>query len=250
MRDVTFHSASLSREATYRIIFPSRIAATEKLPVVYLLHGGGGNFRDWSNYSDVAHFAERGVILVMPDGDESYYVNVRMRPQDRYEDYISQDLIADVEGRFPAKVGRSHRAIVGVSMGGFGAVNLSLKHPDLFVFTAGLSAAIDVPRRPFSFRRIGQYRGHEAIFGAWGTETRRRNDPFLLVQSVDSERIPYLYLTCGDQEGLLTANRSFAAALEKRHFKYEFHSGPGGHDWNQWNRRLPPLFDSLLLHIK
>ncbi len=57
------------------------------------------------------------------------------------------------------------------------------------------------------------------------------------------------YLTCGDQEGLLPANRIFGELLEKHHFKYEFHSGPGGHDWNQWNSRLQSVFDSLLLHL-
>jgi S-formylglutathione hydrolase FrmB len=64
---------------------------------MYLLHGGGGGYRDWSNYSDVAQFAEHGFILVMPEGNSSYYVNAAERPQDRYEDYITKDLIADVE---------------------------------------------------------------------------------------------------------------------------------------------------------
>jgi len=91
----------------------------------------------------------------MPDGDASYYVNVRMRPPDRYEDYLVQDLISDVEAKFPVNSGRSHRAIIGISMGGFGAVNLSLKHPDLFIFAAGMSSATDVPTRPFFFQADG-----------------------------------------------------------------------------------------------
>ena len=64
---------------------------------LYLLHGGGGGFHDWSNYSDVAGYAERGLILVMPEGNSSYYTNSADHPQDRYEDYIVHDLIADVE---------------------------------------------------------------------------------------------------------------------------------------------------------
>jgi len=101
----------------------------------------------------------------------------------------------------------------------------------------------------FSFKRMGQYREHEAIFGQWGTVTRRRNDPFLLVQSVDPSEHLNFYLTCGDQEGLLPANRIVGELLEKHHFKYEFHSGPGGHNWNQWNSLLQSVFDSLLLHL-
>ncbi len=168
MIDVTFHSAALNRDMPYRAIVPAHIAPNQKLSVLYLLHGGGGGFRDWLNYSDVSGYAERGLILVMPEGDNSYYTNSADHPQDRYEDYLVHDLIADVEQRFPAASGRTHRAIVGVSMGGFGAVVLALKHPDLFVFAGGLSSALDVPSRPFSIKRIGQYRQHSSIFGPWG----------------------------------------------------------------------------------
>jgi len=250
LRDVTFQSAALRRPMQYRVILPATLVASLKLPAVYLLHGGGGGtFRDWTSYSDVARYAEHGVILVLPEGDESYYTNAAGRPQDRYEDYVVQDLIPEVESKFPVAPGRPNRAIVGVSMGGFGAVNLALKHPDLFVFAAGMSSAIDVPSRPLSFKRIGQYRGHAAIFGPWGSQTRRDNDPFLLARTADPLEVPFLYLTCGDQEGLLPANRKFAVLLKERHFQYEFHSGPGGHDWNQWNRQLISAFQSLFQHL-
>jgi S-formylglutathione hydrolase FrmB len=106
----------------------------QKLQVLYLLHGSGGGFRDWTNDSDVAGFAASGLLLVMPEGSSSYYTNAVDRPQDRYEDYIVHDLISDVEGRFPIATGRSIRAIVGISMGGFGAV--ALRHPDLFISQA------------------------------------------------------------------------------------------------------------------
>jgi putative tributyrin esterase len=249
MRDITFHSAALSRDMRYRVVLPAGLAVGAKLPVVYLLHGGGGNFRDWSNYSDSARFAERGLILVMPEGDESYYVNSAERRQDRYEDYIVNDLIADVESKFLVAAGRANRAIVGVSMGGFGAIKLAFSHPELFVFAAGISPAVDVPSRPFSIKRISQWQHHRSIFGPWGSRTRRQGDPFVLARSVDPAKAPYLFLTCGEQEGLLPANRSFAALLKNRHFQYEFHIVPGGHNWNQWDERLPSVFQSLLEHI-
>jgi S-formylglutathione hydrolase FrmB len=250
MVDVTFHSAALNRDMPYRAIVPANIPLSQKLPVIYLLHGGGGGFRDWSNYSDVAGYAERGLILVMPEGNSSYYTNSVDHPQDRYEDYIVHDLVADVESRFPAASGRAHRAIAGLSMGGFGAVVLALKHPDLFVFAGGLSSALDVPSRPFSIKRVGQYRQHSSIFGSWGSQSRRASDPFILVSSTDPAQAPYLFLTCGDQEGLLPANRRFATLLQARHFRYEFHPVAGGHDWNQWNRNVPALMKSLMGHVK
>jgi putative tributyrin esterase len=209
----------------------------------------GAVFGIGRNYSDVARFAERGLILVMPEGDESYYTNSVSRPQDRYEDYIVNDLIADVEGRFPTSSDRAHRAIIGVSMGGFGAVKLALSHPQLFAFAGGLSSAVDVLGRPFSIKRPLQWSHHRSIFGPWGSEARRNNDPFVLARFADPAKTPYLFLTCGQQEGLLPANRQFAALLATRHFGYEFQVVPGGHNWNQRNERLPSAFQSLLEHL-
>jgi len=57
-----------------------------KLLWCIFLHGGDGNFRDGTNYSDVARFAERGLLLVMPEGDDSCYTNSAEKPQNRYED--------------------------------------------------------------------------------------------------------------------------------------------------------------------
>jgi S-formylglutathione hydrolase FrmB len=249
MCDVTFHSNALNRDMQYRVVFPGHITAGERFPVVYLLHGGGGNFRNWSDWSDVARYAERGLILVMPEGSDSYWANSAGRPQDRYEDYVVNDLISDVEDKFSAAKDRANRAIVGVSMGGFGAVKLALSHPDLFAFAGGISSAIDVPRRPFSIKRPAQGLRHRLIFGAWGSQTRRDNDPYILVRFADPGRMPYLFLSCGEQEGLLRANREFAALLEERHLRYEFHVVPGGHTWTQWNERLPSLFDSMWKRI-
>jgi putative tributyrin esterase len=249
LRDITFRSEALNRDMQYRVVSPLSVAPGQRLPVIYLLHGGGGGFRDWTNDSDVAHFAESGLLLVMPEGGSSYYTNAVDPPQDRYEDYIVRDLISDVESRFPVATGRSNRAIVGVSMGGFGAVKLALRHPDLFIFAGGISSAIDVPRRAFSIKRLQQSRHYNSIFGPSGSPTRRDNDPFVLVRAASPDATPYFFLTCGEQEGLLPANREFAALLAARHVRFEFHTVPGGHNWNQWNAWLPTLFRSLAEHM-
>jgi S-formylglutathione hydrolase FrmB len=200
MRDVTFHSTALNRDMQYRVFLPSDIPPGQKLSVVYLLHGGGGNFRDWSNYSDGAEFAAPGLILVMPEGESSYYVNSAEHSQDRYEDYITKDVISDVEARFPVAGDRAHRAIAGVSMGGYGAINIALKHPELFVFAGGLSPALDVPSRPFSWKRFSQSRRFESIFGPWKSEARRANDPFVEIRSVDPTGTPFLFMTAGSKK--------------------------------------------------
>lgn len=247
--DVTFHSAALNRDMPYRVYLPAKHIPGQNLPVVYLLHGNGGTFKNWSNYSNVAQYADHGLILVMPDGGESYFVNAALKPEDKYENYLVNDLISDVESRFPAAKGRKSRAIVGVSMGGFAAVKLALSHPNLFVFAGAISPAIDVPSRHFTLRRWGQSMRFRTLFGPTGSQSRLASDPFRLVQSADPGVTPYIYMTAGEQEPLLEPIRRFASRLHDRHFAYEFHTRPGAHDWTQWDSQIPACFDSLLQHF-
>jgi putative tributyrin esterase len=249
MEDITFHSVALRQEVTCRVFLPSLLAPGTKYPAVYLLHGGGGGFRDWSNDSDVAQYAAHGLILVMPEGGSSYYVNSATKPNDRYEDFIVQNLIPYTERRFPARSDRAGRAIAGVSMGGYGAIRIAFDHPDLFGFVGAISAALDVPSRPFSIHRIDQWRRFRSIFGPIGSPTERAGDPFLFVRTADPTRMPYLWLAAGDQEALLGANRRFADEIRERGFQFEFHTAPGGHDWQQWDEQIPGLFASLEQHL-
>lgn len=248
MRDMTFHSAALGRDMPYRVILSANIAPTDKLPVVYLLHGGGpGSFRNWSNYSHVARFAERRVILVMPEGGPAFYTNSAEVSGDRYEDYITSDLVSEVESRFPVIPERESRAIVGVSLGGFGALKLALHHPSMFGFAGGISSPVDdAIRRPDLDEKL-----HDGMFGPWGSQRRLNNDPFFLARSIDPAHAPYLFLMCGDREGGLSANRRFAALLTQRRFAHEFHViRGGGHTWNEWDQELTNLFRSLLKQLR
>lgn len=249
MTDVTFRPAALGRDVTYRVYLPDNEAAGAKLPVVYLLHGNGGDFKNWSNWSDVGGYAAHGYILVMPDGDSSYFMNEVEAPGERYEDFLTRDLIADVEQRFPAAADRSRRTIVGVSMGGFAAVKLALTRPDLFAFAGGISPAIDVPSRKTTWRRWSQGQRFRRIFGPEGSAERRAADPFVLVNTVDPAKTPYLYVTAGEQEALLDPIRRFAGMLGRRGFAYEFHTKPGGHDWNEWDAQAPGCFGELMRRV-
>ena len=249
MQDVTFHSAALNREMPYRVYIPEEIAPGQKLSVVYLLHGGNGNFRDWSNSSDVAVYAVKGFILVMPEGAFSYYMNAVGKPGDRYEDFILKDLISDVEARFPAATGREHRALVGISMGGFAAIEFAFTRPEMFCFVGALSPPVEILQRRFSIRRWGEWWRIRTIFGPRGSESRLAHDPLAQVQTADPARTTYIYLGAGEGEPLLDPNRRFASRLKEFHFAHEFHREPGGHDWGQWDRQLPGCFESLMAHV-
>ena len=253
VQDVRFFSLALDRQIAYRVILPVKLAAGQELRVVYLLHGMGDDFMSWSNNTDVARYAieapRGGLILVMPEGASSFYMNAAGKPKDRYEDYLAEDLIRDVEARFPAAKGRANRAIIGISMGGFAAMKLALARPELFVFAGGLSSAIDVTRRRFSIRHARLWWRLRAIFGPWGSMARLSADPYSLAQSAEPAATSYLYLTAGEQEPLMAPNVEFAEALCERQFLYEFHRSAGGHNWEEWNQQIPGCFAKLLQHL-
>jgi S-formylglutathione hydrolase FrmB len=249
MQDVTFYSAALRRQMPYRVYLPTRLPSGQLLPVVYLLHGGGDDFHSWSNNSAVAEYARSNLILVMPDGDESYYMNEVEAPEKRYKDCITHDLIADVENRFPARRDREGRALIGISMGGFAAIEYALTEPRLFAFVGALSPSIDGPFRKYNFRRVGQWWKFRTIFGPFGSGERASRDPSTLVWTADPKETPYIYLTAGGQEPLLGPNRRFESLLMRRGFAHEFHTKPGGHDWNEWNSQIPECFGSMDAHL-
>jgi putative tributyrin esterase len=234
------------------VFLPANLTPGNKLPVVYLLHGGNGTFRDFSNYSNVNKFAlagPGGMILVMPEGEFSYWFNAVKKPQDRFQDYVTNDLVADVESRFPAARDRNHRAIIGISMGGWAAIKLGLDHSDLYGFAAGISPAIEATHRGFHPLAIGQWLRLKQIFGPVGGPVRVANDPFELVKTADPTKTPFLYITSGESEPLLVPIRKFVELLEPHHFAYAFAIKPGGHDWGDWNSQLPGCFDALDEHL-
>jgi putative tributyrin esterase len=245
VRDHRFHSEALGREVTYRVIAPAHFVAGQRLRFVYLLHGNGANYREWSESSKIAELATDGYVLVMPEGRSSFYVNSASEAKDKYEDFITGDLVRDAESEMPAPVRRGDRAILGVSMGGFAAVNLSFKHPDLYGFAGGLSPAVDVPQRPFSFRRLPKSLSFRSIFGPSGSTTRVSNNPYLIAKQADPAGLPFLFLTVGRDESLREPVERFAAEMRSRGIAHEFQELPGGHDWRQWNAQLPVMLKAM-----
>jgi putative lysine transport system ATP-binding protein len=245
MRDISFYSAALGRTMPYRVYLPAVQEAGQRWPVVYLLHGNGDGFRNWSNDSDVAQYAAKGLILVMPEGNSSYFLNAAEIPADKYEDYLVHDLVKDVEERFPAKTGRDGRAVIGISMGAYAALKVGLSYPDRYAFVGAMSPSVDVPERKFTWKRAGRWWEFRRIFGPMGSKEREARDVFALAQTADPRITPYIYLTAGEQEPLLEPIRRFDGRLRQRGFAYEFHTRPGGHDWGEWGAQIPGCFTEL-----
>ncbi len=245
LTDRTFRSEAMGRSVTYRVIAPVAFRPGQRVRVLYLLHGNGQTYMEWSRWSHVAELAANGYVLVMPEGGSAYFMNSAGQPQDRYEDFVTRDLIADAERGLPSPVARAGRAIVGDSMGGFAALVLGMKHPELYGFVGALSPPVDAAERKFTLRRWGQSLGFRTIFGPDGSATRAADDPFVLARKADPAAMPYIFLSVGRQEPLLEPVVRFESALTRRKVAHEFHVLPGGHNWAQWNAQMPGLISAL-----
>jgi S-formylglutathione hydrolase FrmB len=218
----------------YQIAVPAASAGT-RFPVVYLLHGHGGRETDWFARSAAADLANQfGLIVVTPDGANAWYLNT---PTERWMDYIVQDLVEEVERRWPVRPGRASRAIAGLSMGGYGAMNIAFRHPDTFALAASLSGALDTTR-PSSVFAGGREEEVSGWFGPPGSATRRDNDVYRQAAEAPATNLPYLYLDCGVDDPWFGVNREFAQVLKSRGLPHEFHEEPGNHNWPYWNRQV------------
>jgi len=246
VKDVHFQSVALGRQMQYRIYLPHNYPiTTRRFPVLYLLHGLYGNFENWDRLTHLSTYAAgMNWIIVMPEAGNSWYSNSVTVPQDRFEDYIAQDLITEIDGKYRTIRARHARAIAGLSMGGYAAMKLVLRDPQLFAFAGSLSGALDAARDLDT--RLPEFAPKLVeVFGAAGNLARVRNDIFALLPKEVPAGFAYLYLACGEEDRFLSVNREYVSDLSQRHVLYEYHEMPGTHDWVFWDREIRPLLAVL-----
>lgn len=263
-RTASFTSSALGREARYGIFLPRDYDAKEnarrRYPVVIWLHG---------MFEDHERFARRGggvvldrmlgegsfpeAIFVCPDGGRTKFWVNGLR-SGRYEDYVVRDLLAHLRETYRVDDRREARAIMGVSMGGYGALGIAFHHPRQFVAVAAHSAAIfppDPENLPPRFQRAlstwGRRLGLDEVFGnppdkrLW-----QRNNPLWLAATLEPERLEGLaiYFDCGtrDRYGFDEPNRELHRILERRRIPHTFRLVEDGqHGWRSgYNRAQLP----------
>jgi putative tributyrin esterase len=252
---VAFESKLVGAALPYNVILPTDYnrgsSKHRRYPVVYLLHGLKGGAGDWvSNRAHLADYAAQyPFIIVVPEGHDGWYTDSATVPNEKYESYIIEELIPDVERRFRTISSREGRAVAGLSMGGYGSLKFGLKHPELFAFAASMSGALAAPSWPPAAPSPDWVRPSLArAYGEMGTPTRRDNDIFRIVREMPqpalSPRVPslpYFYLDCGTEDGLVTDNRNFSALLIEKRIPHEFRELPGTHSWPYWDRQVQEI---------
>jgi S-formylglutathione hydrolase FrmB len=120
--DYKLNSKLMTRQMPYRVALPANysIDSQTRYPVIYLLHGLTGHFDNWGSKTKLAEFlAPYQVIVVMPEGENGWYTDSATNPNDRYETYITQELIPEIDKNFRTVADRQHRVVAGLSMGGY-----------------------------------------------------------------------------------------------------------------------------------
>jgi S-formylglutathione hydrolase FrmB len=233
----TLSSEALGMEMKVNVLLPDSYQSEKdrRYPAVYLLHGYGGDYTEWTKVGVAAEAKGLDVIIAMPEGDKSFYVNHSGEAKGRWEDYLTKEVVQFVDRNYRTASGREARAISGLSMGGYGAMVLGLRHPELFGAIVSHSGALQVP---------GETMGGEIgdrltkIFGPPESPERKSYDLRKLITELPAEKRPDIYIDCGSSDFLLEANRAFVAELAKLHVPYEYREVPGAHNYEYWKRNV------------
>lgn len=239
-------SKLMGRKMPFRVILPASYDAREengrRYPVLYLLHGLTGNFANWVDRTPlVAYTASLKMIIVTPEGENGWYTDSLSKPNDRYESYIIKELIPEIDRKFRTIDQRNHRAIAGLSMGGFGAVKFGLKYPEMFRLAGSFSGALgaaSITEKQFP-GAIGKT--IDAIFGPSDGVIRKANDPFDMIRRATPEKIkamPFIYIDCGTEDFLFQNNREFVSLLVEKNVPHEYRQLPGAHNWEYWDKQV------------
>lgn len=242
---VRFQSKLINTTLPYNVILPVdyETSKTTRYPVLYLLHGLTGHYSDWVARTNVADYAAGyRMIVVTPEGNDSWYTD---STNGKYESYILKELIPDVEQRYRTIEARYGRSIAGLSMGGYGAIKFGLKSPATFIFAASMSGAFVVPRLAEKETPESWLESLKP-FGPIGSEIRRANDLFEILEKLTPARVtslPYFYFDCGTEDLplIFPSNRELAALMFEKKIPHEFRQLPGDHSWAYWDRQVQEI---------
>lgn len=256
--DLSIGSNILGKNVSFNILLPEDYLSSPKkrYPVIYMLHGLGDNRKSWNSQylrveNKVKELEAQGLepmIYIFPDGYNSYYCNT-YDSAFKYMDMFIDELVPHIDKTYRTIADREHRAAIGYSMGGFGAMILPLKNPDVFSLSIPLSMSF---RTDEQYMTEGPQSGWDKqwgfIFGGLGqiglarlTEYYKGHSPFY--QFVPENKLKLstlsLFLHCGDdEEQLLIANDDLHVQLRENGYEHEYRVADGGHTGAYWEKSL------------
>jgi enterochelin esterase-like enzyme len=257
MESLSMQSRILGQEVKFSVCLPvDYYEGNQSYPVVYLLHGLGDDETSWLEYGRISQYADWAtekdsvvpMIFIMPEGYTNYYVN-DYKGSFLYQDMFVKELVPYIDSLFRTIADRQHRGLMGYSMGGFGALVLHLKHPDVFGSAVPLSISVrtdeqyKVEYAPEWDEQWGRLFGAQGIVGEGRiTDYYKQNSPFHIIPDISSsEYNKYrIYIDNGDKEQTLCrSNEELHILMRNLDFPHEFRVREGGHSFSYWCSALP-----------
>lgn len=278
LETVEFYSPAVARNMKFDIVLPEDYAESEeRYPVLYLLHGYMQNYTIWGRNLAAAFYARnvQDLILVLPDGGNSWFVNYASSEAgqtNNWEDHIIEDVIGYVDSNYRTEARREGRAIAGLSMGGFAAYSLGLRHPELFISLGSTSGALSFARTAAAALRAGiertpaprdpvrqaQIESADAFISkilaipGFSTQDERTPkgkdfvtaeqadayDPFSIIYNVPRSQMPHLYVDSGTDDGLIAEARELAQLLMVNNVPFDYMQSRGRHNSEYWRRSI------------
>ena len=244
---VAVASAALERSMPVAVYLPPGYRPESRYPVLYLFYGYGGNldsyFGTWlaiNRTADrlIAAQAIEPLIIVVPDYANSFGVDSTVAQAANsaggsigmYEDYLIKELVPLIDSRFDTDARRERRYVGGISMGGFAALHLGLRHTAMFSKVGGHSAAL------WNYSAYDQFIGQRDWLYVT-PELRAQRDPLLLAETADLSGTRF-YLDVGNSDRLYTEVDAMYQVLQARGADAQLHSASGGHDAAYWDSQL------------
>lgn len=262
---VNFMSNTLWRTVPIQVILPvdkltpdGKLPAPKKFKTLYLMHGLLGNCTDWVSGTRIQRWAEeRDLAVVMPSGDNSFYVD-RPASNNRYGEFIGRELVEITRRMFPLSDKREDTYIGGLSMGGFGAMRNGLKYHDTFSAIICLSGALhifeDMKKTEERKGGVDHLSYEECMFGPLPEAAGTDKNPRVLIDTLAREkatnprlRLPKIYMACGTEDRLLRFNQVYRDHLRESGFDVTYEEGSGNHNWDFWDTYIKHAVDWLPL---
>ncbi len=257
MESMSFYSKILGQEVHYSVCLPPDYYADTHIsyPVNYLLHGLGDDETGWLEYGSIWSLSVRAIregdaipmIYIMPEAFRSYYVN-DYAGTFMYEDMFVRELVPTIDSIFRTKREAGHRALTGYSMGGFGAMMLHLKHPEVFGTTVPLSMSVRTDEQYMTEEASGWDEQWGRLFGKPGlrgkdriTDYYRSNSPFHVISSLtpaQKQQLKIYMLNGDDEETLCRSNEELHILMNRLELPHEYRVVNGGHSFRVWRNAM------------
>ena len=252
----TVQSTILSRGINYAVLLPEGYdKSSESYPVVYLLHGFGDDETAWYTDGSLQFYVDRYIaetvpmIYVMPQGFNTYYID-RYNGTYPYMDMFVKELVPAIDSKFRTKKDKTQRAVMGYSMGGYGALILPVMHPDVFTISVPLSMSFRTDEQ-YIAETQGSFDGQWAPNfgpGAGVSGSARLSDyfkarsPFHFFNTADITAFNNLkfMIDCGDdEESLSITNDALHVLMRDHEIPHEYRVRSGAHSWDYWKKSYP-----------